>query len=91
MAILKKNKVNDDLKVTAPKIDPLDKAVAQGRQVRNFLTGLLTDLEDANSIHHEVKSIEAAKIDEANRRIDIANAELEANAKLADGLKTLGL
>lgn len=87
------------LKKAAPKnvevklqdVDKLDQAVNKGRQVRNFLTGLLNDLETANDLHHEVKDVEAAKIDEAQRRIDVANSELEANAKLAEGLRTLGL
>lgn len=90
MAILKKSKTTD-APVKAKEIDRLDVAVSQGRQVRNFLSGLLNDLEGANAIHHEVKEVEAAKIDEAERRINIANAELDANAKLAEGLRTLGL
>jgi hypothetical protein len=90
MAILKKSKAVD-APAKVKEVDRLDVAVAQGRQVRNFLSGLLNDLEGANALHHEVKDVESAKIDEANRRINIANAELEANAKLAEGLKTLGL
>ena len=88
---LKKSKAEAGIRVEVKDVDRLDVAVAQGRQVRNFLTNLLNDLEGANAIHHEVKDAEAAKIDEAQRRIDIANSELDANAKLAEGLRTLGL
>jgi hypothetical protein len=91
MAVIKRSKKVADVQVKTKEVDRLDVAVAQGRQVRNFLTNLLNDLEGANAIHHEVKATEADKIDEAQRRIDIANSELEANAKLAEGLKTLGL
>lgn len=88
------NKLKTGSKVTNVEVkdfDQLDTAVAKGRQVRNFLSGLLNDLEGANALHHEVKQAEGAKIDEAQRRIDIANSELAANSSLADGLRTLGL
>ena len=84
---LKKSKAEAGIRVEVKDVDRLDVAVAQGRQVRNFLTGLLNDLDAANEIHHEVKSVEAAKIDEANRRIEIANSELQANASLATNLR----
>lgn len=71
-------------------VDPLDQAITQGRNVRGFLSGLVNDLDEANSLHNDVVADEEAKIAEAAARKELAEQEKAANEALAANLRGLG-
>lgn len=73
-------------------IDPLDKAINQGRSVRGLLTSYVTDLDESSALHDEVIGAEQGKVRDAQNRIEIAQKEKALNVALATNLRsTLGL
>ena len=73
-------------------VDPLDKAIDQGRSVRGFLGNMVSDLTEANRLHEQVKEDANNVISQQNARIEIANQEQELNTALVTNLRnTLGL
>lgn len=71
--------------------DPLDQAIDKGRNVRGFLSGLVNDLDEANSLHNNVVADAEDTIQAAAARKEIAQQETAANAALATNLRSLGL
>lgn len=79
-------------KRTVVEVDPLDEAIDKGRSVRGFLGNMVTDLDEANRLHEDVKTREQNKIETAKSRIEIADQEIQLNAALVSNLRsTLGL
>lgn len=71
------------------KVDPLVKAQALGENVRDFFSTLLGDLEEANSHASTAVQESDSVIAEHTARKQAALAEIDANAQLTNGLRSL--
>lgn len=79
------------LSVFAKKVeaDALAEAKALGANVREFFSSLLQDLEDANAKAAQAKAESEAVVAEHQARQSAAQAEIDANAALRNGLAKL--